>query len=1733
MKSKLYKIIVIAAISVSFYTYGQTKQSFIYNRPYEKTTDAKQTTMQNDVVSMMDTSRKVPAKPKIVVKNGSFYANVEKFQMTGEEMISQLNDLLKLSEHHSFIPQRKQSKGEENSQNIQPIVEKTDELGFLHANFQQIYKGIIVDGQIIMFHSKNGILKSINGHIAKFEDMDISVNISDEQALNIAKKHLNVTELANQYPVETVIAKIPNQKETLIRLTRKVRIESNAPIAVYHVYIDAQTGEVLNKISQIADADVQGTAHTLYNGVQTITCNRSGSIYQLVDNARNIKTYDATNWSTAPVINPVLFTNSSATWSGYPRLDTISITAIPSQGWWYSASDSSPDLYIKIKNKHDKVLDSLPRINNTSPPLTFKVNVYLNDPPYTVELWDYNSGKSHVKGGSFTISTVSTGTTSWSNSGNSGTYTVAMAVHPALDVHWGMEKTYDFYMNVFNRNSYDDEGGEIRNFVNAPKSIFSSMPNNAAAITGANPYMIYGMGDGSTMNPVMGLDVIGHEFSHIIVDNSIGGGLEYQGESGALNESFADIFGTCIEFYANVNPNWTIGENIMKGTTSYMRNMANPSTTALSFGNRQPDTYEGNYWADPLNSSNDNGGVHKNSGVQNHWFYLLCQGGNDTNDLGNTYAVTGIGMNDARSIAYRNLMYYLTPYSFHSDAYTGSLQAAEDLFGNPSQQYTSVKQAWYAVGVSGDTANNCDILTVLTDTSGTITDGSGSSDYTGNRRCEWLIAPAGATQIVLNFTSFATENGYDFVCVYNGPDTTRPLLAKLSGTTLPSTIRTTAGVGAMYVRFITDPYETDSGWTANYTSIGYTPSCDSITTLTAASGSFSNGSGSGNYGNNQYCVWAIAPPCAQTVTLSFSQFNTESTYDKVIVYDDWDMSNVLLTHSGTTIPSPVTSTTGKMLVVFHSDYSTVKQGFTANYTSTGTVQCSGLSLLDTSANGTFSDGSGTNNYCNNLDCQWLIQPPQASTITLTFTDFDLEDTASDGTVYDAVEVYDGLSTAAPLLGRFAGNAIPPAVTSTGSSMLLRFVTDMEVNKQGWTANYTSIAYTPSCDSITTLTAASGSFSDGSGSGKYGNNQHCIWAITPACVKTIRLSFSQFDIEEDDDSLVVYDDSDMLNVLGVYSGSTIPSPVTSTTGKMFVVFHSNASSVRQGFTADYTSSGDARCLGLSLLDTSANGTFSDGSGTNNYCNNLNCRWLIMPPQASTITLTFTDFDLEDTASDGTVYDAVEVYDGISIVSPLLGRFAGNAIPPAVTSTGGRMLVCFVTNTEVNKQGWTANYTSIAYTSSCDSITTLTAASGSFSDGSGSENYGNNRHCIWAITPPCAQTVTLSFSQFDIEEDDDSLIVYDDSDMLNVLGVYSGSIIPLPVTSTTGKMFVVFHSNASAVRQGFTANYTSTGNVQCSGVTLLNTSDNGTFSDGSGTNNYCNNLDCQWLIQPPQASTITLGFTDFDLEDTASDGRMYDAVEIYDGTTTAAPLLDRFTGNAIPPAITSTGGSMLVRFVTNTKVNKQGWTANYVSTQSPYCRGIVVLSTPSDTFSDGSENNLYANNTKCGWLIEPEKAANISLFFSSFATESNKDQVTVYDGADNRSPVLGQYSGTTLPPVVTSSGGSMYVVFSSNASVRGQGWSAHYTSIPKNSIHKTAFDENIRIYPNPTEGIFTVSSQYNHPFPAKIFDIVGKEIKELQIIKGNNKINVSHLNKGLYWIRFEIDDKIYYTAKLIVN
>lgn len=221
--------------------------------------------------------------------------------------------------------------------------------------------------------------------------------------------------------------------------------------------------------------------------------------------------------------------------------------------------------------------------------------------------------------------------------------------------------------------------------------------------------------------------------------------------------------------------------------------------------------------------------------------------------------------------------------------------------------------------------------------------------------------------------------------------------------------------------------------------------------------------------------------------------------------------------------------------------------------------------------GTITDGSyPVYDYQNNANCQWLIDPQNetdsVTSISLSFQRFELE------SEMDIVHVYDGETTNDPLLGTFTGNDIPGQLTSSGNKMLIRFTSDEQGEAPGFFATFESNQPTW-CNGTTVLLDQEGEFSDGSQSFFYNNSSTCMWQIMPANASSVTLYFNNFDTEAGQDHVKIYD-TETMELLADYSGyyppDSPPPPVTSPSGKIFFLFHTDEDGRAEGWEAGYYS-----------------------------------------------------------------------------------------------------------------------------------------------------------------------------------------------------------------------------------------------------------------------------------------------------------------------------------------------------------------------------------------------------------------------------------------------------------------------------------------------------------------------------------------------------------------------------------
>jgi Zn-dependent metalloprotease len=253
-----------------------------------------------------------------------------------------------------------------------------------------------------------------------------------------------------------------------------------------------------------------------------------------------------------------------------------------------------------------------------------------------------------------------------------------VAVNEAYDASGA---TYDFFQSVFGRNSIDDRGMRLDSTVHYGRNYDNAFWNGQQ--------MVYGDGDGIIFKSfTKSLDVIAHELTHGITQYEAG--LTYYGQPGALNESISDVFGILVKQWVlketAAKSSWVIGEGLFKpGVKGIgLRSMKAPGTAYNDprLGKDLQPAHMDNYY----NGSEDNGGVHINSGIPNHAFYLAAK------------ALGGYAWEKAGRVWYLALRDMLGPNATFAQAANATITVAKQLYGARSAEASTIKSAWQQVG---------------------------------------------------------------------------------------------------------------------------------------------------------------------------------------------------------------------------------------------------------------------------------------------------------------------------------------------------------------------------------------------------------------------------------------------------------------------------------------------------------------------------------------------------------------------------------------------------------------------------------------------------------------------------------------------------------------------------------------------------------------------------------------------------------------------------------------------------------------------------------------------------------------------------------------------------------------------------------------------------------------------------------------------------------------------------
>ncbi len=260
---------------------------------------------------------------------------------------------------------------------------------------------------------------------------------------------------------------------------------------------------------------------------------------------------------------------------------------------------------------------------------------------------------------------------------NSTAYFVASSNNQWLDpatvsAEYNAAMTYDYYRTVFGRNSIDNAGMTIYSISHVTQD---SLPMDNAFWS--NTVMCYGDGQTAFKPLAGGFDVGVHEMTHGVTQHT--SKLIYQDQSGALNESMSDCFAAALD-----SANWTIGEQVIKDLGSYPTGSLRDLRDPHNGGTAGSPAWQPATMSEFVNTTADHGGVHVNSGIPNHAFYLVA---------------TGTGRAKAAAIWYKAQTSYLTQSAMFVDARIATEAAAKELFGATSAELGVVKSSWDAVGV--------------------------------------------------------------------------------------------------------------------------------------------------------------------------------------------------------------------------------------------------------------------------------------------------------------------------------------------------------------------------------------------------------------------------------------------------------------------------------------------------------------------------------------------------------------------------------------------------------------------------------------------------------------------------------------------------------------------------------------------------------------------------------------------------------------------------------------------------------------------------------------------------------------------------------------------------------------------------------------------------------------------------------------------------------------------------
>ncbi|XP_058537778.1 cubilin isoform X1 [Neofelis nebulosa] len=917
---------------------------------------------------------------------------------------------------------------------------------------------------------------------------------------------------------------------------------------------------------------------------------------------------------------------------------------------------------------------------------------------------------------------------------------------------------------------------------------------------------------------------------------------------------------------------------------------------------------------------------------------------------------------------------------------------------------------------------------ILTESTGIIQSPGHPNIYPHGINCTWHILVQPGYLIHLIFRRFHLEFHYnctnDYLEVYDTGSGT--FLGRYCGKSVPPSL--TSSTNALMLVFVADSDLAYEGFLINYEAIDMSAAC--MTDYTEESGTFTSPNFPNNYPNNWKCIYRITVETSQQIALHFTNFSLEEAIggeciaDFVEIRDGGSESSPPLgKYCGSDPPPRIISHSNKLWLKFKSDFFGSASGFSAYWD--GSLTGCGGNL--TTPTGMFISPNYPMPYYHSSECYWWLKSSHGSPFELEFEDFHLE--YHPNCTLDYLAVYDGSSTSSHLLSQLCGDETPPLIRSSGDSMFLKLRTDEGQQGGGFLAKYRQ-----TCENVVIVNRSYGILESIHYPHPYSDDQRCNWTIQATAGNTVNYTFLAFELEThtncSTDYLELYDGPQRM---GRYCGADLP-PAGSTTGsRLQVLFHTDGVGHHErGFQMQWFIHG----CGGELSGTT--GTFSSPGYPNTYPPNKECIWYINTAPGSSIQLTIHDFDVEYHTRCN--FDVLEVYGGPDFHAPRIAQLCAqrsSESPLQVSSTGNELAIRFKTDSSINGRGFNATWQAVP--GGCGGI--FQAPNGEIHSPNYPSPYRSNTDCSWVIRVERNHRVLLNFTDFDLEPQDSCIMAYDGISPTTARLARTCGRQPLasPIVSSGNSLLLRFQSGPSRQSRGFRAHFSQA----CGGYILTDSSD--TISSPLFPAKYPHNQNCSWIIQAqPPFNHITLSFSHFGLESTAMCTQ--DFLEILDGKYDDAPLRGRYCGASMPHPITSFSNALTLRFVSDSRVNSEGFHATYAASSSA-CGGTFHMA--EGIFNSPGYPEVYPSNVECVWNIVSSPGNRLQLSFITFQLEDsqdcNRDFVEIREG-NATGTLVGRYCGNVLPLNYSSIvGHRLWIQFVSDGSGSGIGFQATFTNI----------------------------------------------------------------------------------------